>query len=38
MPIYKMDGKKDGRQKYRVRINYRDRAGKAKQIDRKNVV
>ena len=34
MPIYKMDGKKDGRQKYRVRVNYKDRSGKAKQIDR----
>lgn len=34
MPIYKMDGKKDGLQKYRVRINYTDSSGKAKQIDR----
>ena len=40
MPIYKMtdkDGKnikKDGLQKYRVRINYTDSFGKAKQIDR----
>lgn len=34
MPIYKMDGKKDGKQQYRVRINYVDRNGKAKQIDR----
>ena len=33
MPIYKMEGKKDGLQKYRVRINYTD-GGKAKQIDR----
>ncbi|MGN0181455.1 MAG: phage integrase SAM-like domain-containing protein, partial [Candidatus Ornithomonoglobus sp.] len=34
MPIYKMEGKKDGLQKYRVRINYIDRNGKSKQIDR----
>ena len=34
MPIYKMDGKKDSLQKYRVRINYTDSAGKNKQIDR----
>ena len=34
MPIYKMNGKKDGKQKYRVRVNYTDRLGKAKQIDR----
>lgn len=34
MPIYKMDGKKDGLQKYRVRINYADREGKHKQLDR----
>ena len=34
MPIYKMEGKKDGRQKYRVRINYQDSYGNAKQIDR----
>lgn len=34
MPIYKMDGKKDGKQKYRVRINYIDSSGKPKQIDR----
>ena len=34
MPIYKMDGKKDGLQKYRVRINYTDSTGKNKQIDR----
>ena len=34
MPIYKMDGKKDGQQKYRVRINYVDSAGKNRQIDR----
>ena len=34
MPIYKMNGKKDGKQKYRVRINYTDSSGKSKQIDR----
>lgn len=34
MPIYKMDGKCDGKQKYRVRINYIDNAGKARQVDR----
>ena len=34
MPIYKMDGKRNGKQKYRVRINYIDNYGKAKQIDR----
>ena len=34
MPIYKMDGKKDGLQKYRVRINYIDKAGKSRQLDR----
>lgn len=34
MPIYKMEGKKDGLQKYRVRINYTDSSGKAKQLER----
>lgn len=34
MPIYKMKGSKDGKQKYRVRINYTDRSGKGRQIDR----
>ena len=34
MPIYKMEGKKDGQQKYRVRINYVDRNGNNRQIDR----
>lgn len=34
MPIYKMKGKKDGKQKYRVRINYIDSFGNAKQMDR----
>lgn len=33
MPIYKMDGKKDGLQKYRVRINFTDSSGKSKQIE-----
>lgn len=34
MPIYKMKGSKDGRQKYRVRVNYIDNLGKNRQIDR----
>lgn len=34
MPFYKMNGKRDGKQKYRVRINYLDSAGKPRQIDR----
>lgn len=34
MPIYKMDGKKDGLQKYRVRINYTDQQGKSRQLGR----
>ena len=34
MPIYKMNGTKDGLRKYRVRINYVDTLGKARQIDR----
>ena len=34
MPIYKMDGTKYGKTKYRVRINYVDSFGKNKQIDR----
>ena len=34
MPIYKMDGKKGGKQKYRVRINYIDNLGKPRQIER----
>ncbi len=34
MPVYKMPGKKDGKQKYRVRINYTDKNGKAHQLDR----
>lgn len=34
MPIYKMKGAKDGKQKYRVRINYTDKNGEAHQLDR----
>ena len=34
MPIYKMNGRRDGKQKYRVRINYIDALGKARQVDR----
>lgn len=34
MPIYKMSGKKNGLQQYRVRINYTDSNGKGRQIDR----
>ncbi len=34
MPIYKMEGRRDGKQKYRVRINYINDFGKPKQIDR----
>lgn len=34
MPIYKMKGSKDGRQKYRVRVNYQDSSGVNRQIDR----
>ena len=40
MPIYKMTDKngknirKDGLQKYRVRVNYTDSFGKSHQIDR----
>lgn len=34
MPIYKMNGRKDGLQKYRVRINYTNNSGQAKQLDR----
>ena len=34
MPIYKMTGTRDGKQKYRVRINYQDASGKNRQIDR----
>lgn len=34
MPIYKMDGKKDGLQKYRVRINFTNAQGKADSVER----
>lgn len=34
MPIYKMDGQKNGKQRYRVRINYTDARGQYKSIDR----
>ena len=34
MPIYKVDGKKDGLQKYNVRINYMTDSGQAKQFTR----
>lgn len=34
MPIYKMNGSKDGKSKYRVRINYVDSYGTNRQIDR----
>lgn len=34
MPIYKAKTKKDGKQGYRVRVNYTDKNGKAHQIER----
>ena len=34
MPIYKTDQKKDGKQQYRVRINYVDQFGKSRQLTR----
>lgn len=34
MPINKTSGKKDGKQKYRVRVNYTDDYGKPQQIER----
>ncbi len=34
MPIYKTDQKKDGKQQYRVRINYVDQSGKPRQLTR----
>ncbi len=34
MPIYKMEGKKNGQQKYRVRINFVDQQGKNRQLER----
>ncbi len=34
MPINKMEGKKDGKQKYRVRVNYTDDYGKPQRMER----
>ena len=34
MPVYKANGKKDGLQKYNVRVNYIDGNGVAKQLTR----
>lgn len=34
MPITKAEGKRDGRQKYRVRVNYRDNQGRYRQAER----
>lgn len=34
MPIYKLKGSKDGKQKYRVRVNFTDDMGKYGQIER----
>ena len=34
MPINKIDKKKNGLQGYRVRVNYTDASGKARQIER----
>ena len=34
MPIYKATGSKNGKQRYRVRINYTDTLGKNRQIER----
>lgn len=34
MPIYKTKGKKDGLQRYRVKINYTDKNGNPQQIER----
>ncbi|MDR2571237.1 MAG: hypothetical protein LBD23_13255, partial [Oscillospiraceae bacterium] len=34
MPIYKANGKKDGLQKYNVRINYVGDSGQSRQITR----
>ena len=34
LPIYKSNGKKDGLQKYNVRINYVSESGQAKQLTR----
>ena len=34
MPIYKMNGRRDCKQKYRVRVNYIDAYGKYRQVER----
>lgn len=34
MPIYKMEGKKNGLQKYRVRVNFTNAQGKADSVER----
>lgn len=34
MPIYKMGGRKDGKQKYKVVVNYHDVTGTKKQLNR----
>lgn len=34
MPIYKTNRRKDGKQQYRVRVNYTDRDGNYRQVDR----
>lgn len=34
VPVYKMEGSKNGKQKYRVRVNYVDSFGKSRQLDR----
>ncbi len=34
MPIYKVPGKKDGKQKYRVRVNFTDAMGNYQQLER----
>jgi len=34
MPVYKVNGKKDGLQKYNVRVNYTDSSGISRQLTR----
>ena len=34
VPIYKMSGQKDGKQRYRVRVNYIDPRGEYRQVER----
>lgn len=34
MPIYKTNRRKDGKQQYRVKVNYTDREGKHRQVER----